>query len=79
MTNTITLRATTLYRDGEARASISHDWIVNPNGSSAAPACAPNRCVFVRGTPEVAFLRDGREFCKDCMALRDKPAESAAP
>ena len=70
MTNKITLRATTIHRDGEARASRSHDWIANPNGSSAAPACRPNCCVFVRGTPEVAFLRDEREFCKDCEALR---------
>ncbi len=62
MTNTITLRATTLYRDGEARASQSHDWQIDPNGSSAAPECAPNRRVWTRGTPEVAFLRDDREF-----------------
>ena len=68
--NKITIRQATLYRDGNAIASTSHDWRRDPNGSSAAPACRPNCCVFVRGEPQVAFLRDGREFCKDCEALR---------
>ena len=73
-TNTITLRATTLYCDGEARASTSHDWRLDPNGSSAAPACAQNRRVWTRSEPSVAFLRDGLELCRDCEALRaDQP------
>ena len=75
MTNQITLRAATLYRDGEPRASQSHDWIANPIGSSAAPACASNRRVWTRNEPAVSFVRDDREFCKECEALRASPAK----
>ena len=71
MTNQITLRAATLYRDGQARASLAHDWIANPIGSSAAPACASNRRVWTRNEPAVAFVCDGREMCRECAALRE--------
>ena len=67
--NRITIRQATLHRDGNAIADRAHDWRVEE--SSAAPECAPNRRVWTRATPEVAFLRDGREFCKECEALRE--------
>lgn len=69
--NRITIRQATLYRDGNAIATTAHDWQIDPNGSSAAPACAPNRCVWTRLEPQVAFVRDGREPCKECEALRE--------
>ena len=69
--NRITIRQATLYRDGNAIATTAHDWQLDPNGSSAAPACRPNCCVFVRREPQVAFVRDERELCKECAALRE--------
>ena len=69
--NKITIRQATLYRYGNAIATTARDWRIDPNGSSAAPACRPNCCVWTRLEPQVAFVRDGREFCKDCEALRE--------
>lgn len=67
-TNRITIRQATYYHAGEARSALSHDWLWRE--SAARPVCRPNCWTFTRNTPEVAFLRDDREFCKDCEALR---------
>lgn len=69
-TNTITLRASTYYSDGEARSTTAHDWRIETNGSGGAPACATNRRVWTRNEPQVVFLRDGAELCRDCADLR---------
>lgn len=75
MSNAI-LRQSRLHREGQP-SGIPHDWQFGE--SSAAPACAPNVRTWTRQTPEVAFLRDDGDLCKDCAALRAEVAEPREP